>query len=62
MCFTVNANPNNNNHGPGLIDNACLPELTTHNVNEFLNLAYSFGTDLTHFEGYERAKFITLRK
>jgi hypothetical protein len=27
-----------------------------------LNLAYSFGTDLTHLERYERAKFIALQK
>ena len=33
---------------------------TTHNVDKFLNLAYSLGTDLTHLKRHERAKFITL--
>jgi hypothetical protein len=36
--------------------------LTTHNVDKFLNLAYSLGKDLTHLERYQRAKFITLQK
>ena len=34
----------------------------THNVDEFLNLAYSLGTDLTHLKRYKRAELIALQK
>jgi hypothetical protein len=34
----------------------------THNVDKFLNLAYSLCTDLTHLERYERAEIIALQK
>jgi hypothetical protein len=51
---TVSANPDNNWRD--------LPALTTYNIDKFLNLAYSFGTDFTHLERYERAKLITLPK
>lgn len=36
--------------------------MPTHNVDKFLDLAYSFGTNLAHLERYEQAKFITLQK
>jgi hypothetical protein len=34
----------------------------THNVDKFLNLAYSLSTDLTHLERYERAELVALQK
>ena len=36
--------------------------LTTHNVDKFLYLAYSFGTNLTHLKRYERTESIALQK
>lgn len=35
---------------------------TTHNVDNFLNLAHSLGTDLTHLERHERAQLVALQK
>ena len=34
---------------------------TTHDVDKFLNLAHTLGTDLTHLERYERTELIALQ-